>query len=64
MSTIGEPKFFMIRVCAWCSASLPKVECHRSGDGQISHGMCPVCAEKQLAELAAYRAAKSQKTAA
>ncbi len=51
-----EPQFFAIRVCAWCDKSLPKIACHPSQHGQVTHGICEPCKE---ATLANFRASKS-----
>lgn len=41
------------RVCAWCQRDMGVVVCEPKMAGQVTHGICPTCAEKQLAELRA-----------
>ncbi len=38
-------------VCAWCSRSLGAKVCRPEEAGQVSHGICPECQERLLAEL-------------
>lgn len=38
------------RVCAWCGCVLLEGGPDRQ-DGMVSHGICPPCAEKVLAEM-------------
>ena len=64
MTTTSEPEFFQVRVCAWCKTSLPKVACEPAFAGQISHGYCKPCADRELADLAIYNAKKGRRVAA
>jgi hypothetical protein len=40
----------MIVVCSWCKKVIGAVPCDLDKDGQKTHGICPACAEKVLAE--------------
>lgn len=48
----------MLSVCAWCRKvrnvrgewKLPEVPVHETSRIALTHGICPVCAEKVLAE--------------
>lgn len=42
--------------CSWCKAELKPIEVEAPTD-LVSHGACPACAEKQLAEFKATYAA-------
>ncbi|MCX5908026.1 MAG: hypothetical protein NTY64_12810 [Deltaproteobacteria bacterium] len=47
----------MKRICAWCA----KIMCE--GDGAISHGICPQCAERVLSDYPASRGGGFRKSA-
>jgi len=41
------------KVCAWCQSHLGFVDGNGRLDFPVSHGLCPACKEKILAEMAA-----------
>lgn len=41
----------MRRVCAWCTLELEPVACAPAQADQVSHGICPICAERLWNEL-------------
>ena len=44
------------RICAWCAKIMGE------GDGAISHGICPQCAERVLSDYQAFRGGCFRKT--
>ena len=51
-STISRPVIH--RVCAWCKQDLGDIPCPAGdpNEGKTSHGVCPECQAKLLAEMA------------
>lgn len=47
----GLPAVFIKRVCAWCQKDLGVVVGSPGQDGLVSHGICPACSARALAEL-------------
>jgi len=47
----ARPGFFMLIKCSWCGKSMGIRECTAKEHGQVSHGICPDCCEKQEREL-------------
>jgi len=41
--------YLMWRVCAWCKTVMGLTPCNKPN--QITHGICPICFEKLMAEL-------------
>lgn len=58
MSQPATLKPLMRCFCAWCKVELPPVVVEAPTD-LVSHGACPACAEKQLAEFKATYAAEA-----
>ncbi len=42
---------FMLRVCAWCKADMGRAPCDPADAGKVTHGMCPACKRRLIAEL-------------
>lgn len=47
----GLPAVLVARVCAWCRKDLGAVVGSPGQEGMVSHGMCPACSARLLAEL-------------
>ena len=62
MSQPATLKPLMRCFCAYCKAELKPIEVEAPTD-LVSHGACPPCAEKQLAEFKATYAAEAARQA-
>jgi hypothetical protein len=61
--TSGLPVVLVPRICAWCRSNMGAVACETADRDAVTHGICPACAARMLAELPGVSCAVSSATA-
>lgn len=50
--TDSAPAAVLLVICAWCTPAAELERLNRQHAGQVSHGLCPPCAERLQHEVA------------